>query len=529
MFKQKTAKDIKEATKILSYLGRAEKYFDLELVKKGRPVKPLLQIADIIDPLRQIAEVAQRVENDDPLPQYSAEAFEAADRICEVTDDIITLNPRGLVSSDKATLTRLRENINIIQQKAALDPAFGNPNKAAQAAQPQYTPPAAEAQPQESIRIVDQYKFPEAQNEQKISYNYEMGQKQTPSHFYQEQQPASFYDPSFANSNLAPENERFSLPNHEQHYSTQNYQPQPQPQSQQPEQAAKIYQIHPAKREVANISGNYLATTYPGMNLQEAADIIEELARNPKNHNVVLLEHSSQSRPIPLGIDIIEDLRALVPIADAIENSTEIANKEPIKLLSKAEQIITICNDISALSIDGLDIRKKKLLGKFIRQDIAKLTAVARNAYPEAFSPTTDNFGELVTNTLVDFAELLTNKARYHEERMYGEILALISYQIAEYANYNEIRTKFDVLIKKNRINSSPKVFDTKIKMAWLRAVTYVPQIARHSQEIAALPQTNDFERRLVEKSLEILQLAYIEARDKYASYLQDYVHLKVA
>ncbi len=526
MFKQKTAKDIKEATKILSYLGRAEKYFDLELVKKGRPVKPLLQIADIIDPLRQIAEVAQRVENDDPLPAYSAEAFEAAERICEVTDDIITLNPRGLVSSDKATLTRLRENINVIQQRAAVDPTF---NKPASAAQAQPATAAATEQPQESFRIVDAYKFPE-QQESQLSYNYELSQKPV-SNFYQE--PAnSFYEPEFGSSQNY--NERFSLASAEQQFAHQNYQQQPQSQQQSQGQntnggEAKIYQIHPVKREQGNLANNYLATTYPGMNLQEAADIIEELARNPKNHNVVLLEHASQTKPIPLGVDIIEDLRALAPIADAIENSTEIVNKEPIKLLSKAEQIITICTDISALSIDGLDVRKKKLLGKFIRQDISKLAAVARNAYPEAFSPTTDNFGELTTNTLVDFAELLSNKARYHEERMYAEILALISYQIAEYANYNEIRTKFDVLIKKNRINSSPKVFDTKIKMAWLRAVTYVPQIARHSQEIAALPQTNDFERRLIEKSLEILQLAYIEARDKYASYLQDFSLLKVA
>jgi hypothetical protein len=265
------------------------------------------------------------------------------------------------------------------------------------------------------------------------------------------------------------------------------------------------------------------------MNLQDAADIIEDLANDPKNHNVVLLEHSSKIKPISMGIDIIEDLRTLAPIADAFENSTEIGNKHAISLLSKADQIITICSDISALSIEGLDLRKKKLLSKFIRQDITKLAAIARNAYPEAFSPTTDSFGDLVTNILVDFAELLTAKSAYHEDRMYAELLSLVTYQIAEYANYNELRTKFDILIKKNRLNSNPKVFDTKIKMAWLRAVTYIPQIARHSQEIAALPQTNDFERRLVEKSLEILQLAFIDTRDKYASYLDDLSFSKAA
>lgn len=554
MSKPKTAKDIKEATKILSYLGRAEKYFDLELVKNGRPVKPLLMIADIIDPLRQISEVAARVENNSPLPHYSAEAFENAARICEVCDDIIALNPRGLVASDKATLTRLKSNIAAVQEKAALDPDFADgapqtreqPVQQSQAPQPQpqvfaqavqaqqQAPQPAAYQAEFNARVVEQYQFPQepvyaAAGNKPMTYNYEAPAQPQ---FYGEPQA---YEQNFSNQNF---NDRYSVTDRgEQHrfndgqdYAPQGYQQPAQPQQQAGQlQEAKIYQIHPAKRE-ADIGGeSYLATTYPGMNLQEAANIISELAGNSKNHSLVLLEHSSQIKPISLAIDIIDDLRALAPIADAIENASEIANKEPIRILSRADQIITICNDVSSLSIDGLDLRKKKLLSKFVKQDLLKLAHVARAAYPEAFSPTTDNFGELVTNTLVDFAELLTAKARLHEDKLYADILALVSYQIAEYANYNEIRTKFDVLIKKNRINSNPKVFDNKIKMAWLRAVTYVPQIARHAQEISAMQNTNEFERRLIEKSLEILQLAYIEARDKYASYLQESAMLRVA
>lgn len=507
MSKSKIAKEIKEATKILSYLGRAEKYFDLELVKNGRPIKPLLLIPDIIDPLRQITEVASKVEDNEPMPHYASEAFNYADKISTVCDDILTLNPRGLVSADKTILAKLRANIQSIKDKANFADYVDVTNKAAP------TPVAAPAAQNfqttpETLRIIEQYQFPannqaaSPNQDNSLSYNFDVNNPA--SSLYTGTEPQYF------------ENEHYSLPQ-QQEYNIA------------PAHTQNLTQIYPAKQNQEINSGNYLATSYPGMNLQEVADIIEELANDPKNHNVVLLEHSSKIKPISLGIDIIEDLRQLAPIADAFENSTEILNKAPISILSKAEQIITICADISALSIDGLDLRKKKLLSKFIKQDITKLAAIARNAYPEAFSPTTDSYGEMVTNTLVDFAELLTAKSAYHEDRMYAELLSLVMYQIAEYANYNELRTKFDVLVKKNRLNSNPKVFDTKIKMAWLRAVTYVPQIARHSQEIAGMQQTNDFERRLIEKSLEILQLAYIDARDKYATYLQDLTFSKAA
>ena len=107
-------KDINESIKTLSYLARAEKYFDLELKKNGQTTKPLLKIVDIIEPLRKIGETTQKIGKGQKITESEATQIFApaqVSQIIEVANDILALNPKGLVSSDKTALSKLDDRL----------------------------------------------------------------------------------------------------------------------------------------------------------------------------------------------------------------------------------------------------------------------------------------------------------------------------------------------------------------------------------------------------------------------------------
>ena len=79
------------------------------------------------------------------------------------------------------------------------------------------------------------------------------------------------------------------------------------------------------------------------------------------------------------------------------------------------------------------------------------------------------------------------------------------------------------------KLHSKPKIFDSKITVAWLRSVTFVPEIARHSYEVMEMPMINEPEVATLQRGLELLHLAYIDVRDKYAAELRDFIYSKPA
>jgi hypothetical protein len=199
-----------------------------------------LLIPDIIEPLRQISEVAARVESNDPLPHYALEAFNYADRICAVCNDILTLNPKGLVSGDKTILNKLQENIATVKQKTNFSDYVDVTNKAAPAAQPnnayvnaytntpephinihnfQTTP--------ETLRIIEQYQFPGSEvaaspsQDNNLSYHYDINSAS-----------GSLYNPANG-SQQQFEGERYVLPEQDEYTS--------------PYQQHNVVQIFPAK------------------------------------------------------------------------------------------------------------------------------------------------------------------------------------------------------------------------------------------------------------------------------------------
>lgn len=649
------SKDINESIKTLSYLARAEKYFDLELEKNGQSTKPLLKIVDIIEPLRQIGDATQKLGKGQKLTPVAQEAFEKTDEIVDVANDILALNPKGLVSSDKMALSNLAQRLSDARKLAGIDsnsessedvlmpkakrgrppkkvedrladvaastnnasdfgdepvakqkpvqprqlleqqqrqeqeydsayaPAgnqFGQQNQASSSpamnwpninfdqqqqwqgnnfakaqeeepapensySQPQYSQPQYSQQQQEEPR--QQYYQPEnfsqpgyqpqqfGQQQEQQNSEYDFRRKggygqETYSQTRQEEQPQA--QQSQAQQSQAQQQQysqqQPQQQQRQQQYAQPSYQPEPQNNQNNYEPEQKVVPLNKTKKENFGLPQKYFATSYAGMNLQEAAEIISNLADNPENLEIVMLEHASRVKPIAEGKEIIGDLLAIAPIADSFETGTEITDKKHLSVLKDADRIISICRDIATVKVEGFDKRKQKLFEKFVPHDIKRTVELAKIAYPEVFS-SADAQGETVSNTLLDFSDIILEYASQNDDKLFAELLSQVVTQIVLYSEHNDLRMKFDIITKKNKLNANTQPISSRSEIAVLRAITFIPKIARHAHEILASDDLNDKQRETVARSLDILQLAYIHARDNYSAEIQSFYDNKAA
>ena len=292
-------------------------------------------------------------------------------------------------------------------------------------------------------------------------------------------------------------------------------------------QSQKVVPLKQNRKEF-NLPQKYFATSYAGMNLQEAAEIIQELANDPANLEIIMLEHASRVKPVAEGKEIIGDLLAIAPIADSFETGTEISDKKHLSVLKDAERIISICKDIANIKVEGFDRRKQKLFEKFIPEDIKKTVEWAKVAYPEVFS-TGDFQGETVSDILLDLSDIIIAHAEETGDKLFAELLSQVVSQIVLYSEHNDLRLKFDIVSKKNRLNSNPQPLQSRSEVAVLRAITFVPKIARQGHEILLSDHLSDRERDTLNKSLDILQLAYVHARDNYSAEINSFYDNKAA
>lgn len=590
-------KDINESIKTLSYLARAEKYFDLELKKNGQTTKPLLKIVDIIEPLRKIGDATSKIGKGQKIADAEAKqvfATSQINQIIEVANDILALNPKGLVSSDKTALSKLEErlgqaaklvgvnyqgraaeetlqpktragieaaaqkaeeaqtasNENIEEESSNVTPINSQTSK-----EPIFTddedlsvedivrpgaPSAAGGFPQEELKKPLQWenRTPAAASQEFRKVTEEASQAQYP----EPQQPArSSYEPqveskvNWAAETPAPAPQPQIQPqSYSQPVQESRYEPVQEPVAQsnhsQNTQSQKVVPLNTnkARKETFNLPQKYFATSYSGMNLQEAAEIISELADNPANLEIVMLEHASRVRPIAEGKEIIGDLLALAPIADSFETGTEITDKKHLSVLKDAERIISVCKDIATVNVEGFDRRKQKLFDKFLPEDIRKTVEWAKIAYPEVFS-TGDGRGDTVSETLLDLADILNAHSSKSSDKDFSDLLSQVVTQIVLYAEHTDLRLKFDIVTKKNKLNSNPQPLNSRSEVAVLRAITFVPKIARQAQDILLSDNLNPQERDIVNKSLDILQLAYLHARDNYSAEISSFYDNKAA
>jgi len=552
-------KDINESIKTLSYLARAEKYFDLELKKNGQTTKPLLKIVDIIEPLRNIGETTQKLGKGQKLPDGDASRIFAGNQISqiiEVANDILALNPKGLVSSDKTALSKLDERLTQASKLAGV-PYSGEKTeetllpktkrglesaaqKAADAEAAQTAtneniaeaPTATSAQDNEDLSHPDdappepvrsdrpsaagdwpqeELKRP-LQWENRATASSDFRRIEEPSPFAPEPQPqAQNYNQPAPTASYAPQEEQYEE-------TTES----------QPTQSQKVVPLKQARKEVYNLPQKYFATSYAGMNLQEAAEIISDLVNNPANLEIVMLEHASRVKPVAEGREIIGDLLAIAPIADSFETGTEINDKKHLSVLKDADRIISICKDIANVKIEGFDRRKQKLFEKFIPEDIKKTVELAKIAYPEVFS-TGDVRGDVVSDILLDLSDIFIAHSEESGDKLFGDLLSQVVTQIVLYAEHNDLRLKFDVVSKKHRLNSTPQPLNSRSEVAVLRAITFVPKIARQAQDILLSNSLGERERDMLTKSLEILQMAYVHARDNYSAEISSFYDNKAA
>ena len=503
------SKDIKEALKTLSYLARSEKYFDLEIIKNGARVKPLLRIVDIIDPLRQISDITQRIEKDLYVEKPKLEAFRYVSEITEVCADILALNPKGLISSDRNYLARLPERLLHAKNLA------GAPDFSPIAITSPAPTPEAGAEDGfgrlKSQRLENTIEFVESR-----AINVGLNENQVTSTFTPTALPEVEFDEEVSLEVAVVAETKTEAP--AKTAATKVAVEEPVAEAEEEKEETKVVPISRQKKgKKMTFNTKYFATSYAGMNLQEAADIISELASVPANLTLVLKEHASTVKPVAQGKDIVADLMTIAAIADSFENGVEVEDKKQITVLKSADKIITICRDIAALEAEGLDKRKQKLLDRFIPQDIQKTLELAKVGYPEAFSAT-DASGELAAPILLDFADLLQSRADDVDDEVFTKLLAQNLYQVAAYASHNQIKLKFDIITKKNKLNSKVKALSTREEKALVRAVSFVPYIARQSQEVLTLKGLKEDEAATVTKSLELLQLIYVHARDNFSA-----------
>jgi hypothetical protein len=517
--KTSVAKEIKEALKTISYLSRAEKYYDLELNKNGKTTKPLLQTIDIVDPLRLIADAVAKFEKGKTdVDAQTQNAFKRCDEIAALAQDILLLNPKTLVSSDKAVLTKLGDYLveARVMYKAATQQELEEP--IAEQTPAGFEEILAQSAPVITPKIEPELYAPSVVTYQPAAQVAPVAEEATPA--VEAVKEEAQYE--------APAQAAYEAPKAEEPKAEEK--PVEQPKSIEELQAVefevekpKVVSINKTKKEKNNMTEKYFATSYAGMNLQEAADIIEALASDKNNLGLVLIEHASEVKPVAQGKEIVAELRALAPIADSFENSTEIENKKALATLKEADRLITICRDIAALSIDGFDKRKQKLLDRFVPQDIAKLAELARVGYPEIFTAT-DVSGEAIANYLYDLADLLQTNSRELDDELFARALSQIIVQVAQYAEINSLKFKFDMISKKNKVNGKVQELEKRSDIAILRSVTFVPQIARQIRDLEASQRISTENRELIEQALELLQLSYIHARDNYSTTFKDFL-----
>ena len=620
------SKDINESVKTLSYLARAEKYFDLELKKDGKVTKPLLRIVDVIEPLRKIFALSQKLEKGTAPEQFEINALNSSDEIVEVVNDILSLSPKGLVSSDKVVLAKLGSRLDELKkitakpadmpakpveevkpkkqrnkaysgklfgQKIAVREENDEKPEAEENEEPpmeipdsffEYKPtpePVAVPEPESTSNItplppqrniVDEWIIPEPETELLAKQLFEPDpgpqlkvisdpdSKPQPEPVNIAQDTLQINDESFWSDEKLEEPLDWDLPTPrpimdsqldvneaaveedapivQEYYESGVHEPAPPPvenvtphKFQSMAHAEEIptpAQDTPKPVRTYNLPQKYFATSYAGMNLQEAAEIIADLASNPANKDIVLMEHSSSVKPVKLGNEIIGDLLAIAPIADSFETGSEITDKAHLAVLNHADKIISICRDIANIKVDGFDKRKQKLFEKFLQNDIRKTTELAKIAYPEFFS-SADTKGEITSNSLLDFADVILEFASETGDKLFAELMSQIVVQIALYAEHNDLRLKFDLVTKKNKLHAETQKLESRSEIAALRSVTFVPKIARHAQDVLSADSITDKQNFAVDKALEILQLIYVHARDNYSAEMQNFYTNKPA
>ncbi len=577
-------KDINESIKTLSYLARAEKYFDLELKKNGQTTKPLLKIVDIIEPLRKIGEATQKIGKGQKITESEATrlfASEQISQIIEVANDILALNPKGLVSSDKTALSKLDDRltqasklagVSVSREKSTeetLQPKTKRgvetaAKKAAEAKQEAVPATAAETKKPakqtadnenniaaatvaaaapvtvDEAKDEEEYSQPEPvrsdrpsaagdwpQEELKRPLQWENRAAAT-TDFRRIDEAAEQFAPAPQPEPVSPTNwQQEQQPVAEEAYNQPEQEQYEEETQSQPAQSQKVVPLNKARKEF-NLPQKYFATSYAGMNLQEAAEIISELANDPANMEIIMLEHASRVKPVAEGKEIIGDLLAMAPIADSFETGTEITDKKHLSVLKDAERIISVCKDIANVKIEGFDRRKQKLFEKFIPEDISKTVELAKIAYPEVFS-TGDVRGDMVSDILLDLSDIFIAHSDETGDKLFADLLSQVVTQIVLYAEHSDLRLKFDIVTKKNKLNSTPQPLNSRSEVAVLRALTFVPKIARQAQDVLASENLSPRERDMVMKSLEILQLAYVHARDNYSAEINSFYDNKAA
>lgn len=324
------SKDLNESIKTLSYLARAEKYFDLELNKNGQNTKPLLRIVDIIEALRRIHELTQQLEQGHPVPESAKSWFTKTPEIMDVVYDIMALNPKGLVTSDKVVLGKLAYSLEEARRLAGFAPvSLGSPNRVEEESaflipKSPVVQPAAPAPAPQAIQAEAQAPKPQPS----LAEQFQTPAPAAPSYVEEPIMPRAEYKLEAKQEPKQEARQEYKLDQPLEWENNINFEEAEQAAAkiseEQPEaketKKKKVVSIKQSKKDTAssaksNLPQKYFATSYAGMNLQEGAEIVYDLAENPDNLEIVLLEHASRVKPVAQAKEIASDLFAIAPIA----------------------------------------------------------------------------------------------------------------------------------------------------------------------------------------------------------------------
>lgn len=537
--KPSLARDLREAAKTLAYLMRAEKYHELALDRGGVRVQPLKLIFSVIGPLREISEIADQLEKGQHIQDLSKfEIFEKKDEIARIARDILELDPKGLVPSDKAALNRLPGALDEIYAKSEqyyYDQAKirGMEGGVSASAPVQAQPaPAFHPEPFPEIKAPEEPSpvaaqaaspVPEPRVFEPVSVSPEIIPTPPP-------MPEHFVIPEPVLKPAARKPEPVAAPAPE----IQIIYPQDIPsvapviEPAAPEiPVSSIPPIPPAPPVIQPVSAihiqeplrqfqKYYPTSFAGMNFGEAADIIELLAGFPEDLDLILEQNGSTTQPVRSGVAIVPALRALARLADDLEMGG-VKDVNQLAPLKQAEAIDASCKDIAMLEPPHLDIRKKAVLQRYVGEYLHKITKLARQSYPGFFSQSSED-GEPVAIILYRLAKLLRDLAAHGKDNLYGELIAQVVTQIAFYAERNQLKTKLNLVTNQHNLTFSKADMNTLVDKASLQAMLFIPAIARHCMDVCGNLHYIEHRTEIdsIEEGMRFLQLTYINARTHF-------------